>query len=205
LPGIHPRRRPALELVQRPHDSDHGLDQRPGGSGVHRPHLARGQPDRRSARLKDRNFALGCFFSFVTGIGLFATIYLTPLFLGRVRGYGALDIGLAVFSTGVFQIMAIPLYAFLANRIDLRWIMMPALGCSPCRCGISVRSPTTGGRELMLPQACAGLPSNWRCRRSDFDPGRLGTGATETCFGAVQPDAQPGRRDRHRRLCDHSQ
>jgi DHA2 family multidrug resistance protein len=45
-----------------------------------------------------------------------------------VRGYGALDIGLAVFSTGVFQIMAIPLYAFLANRIDLRWIMMAGLG-----------------------------------------------------------------------------
>jgi DHA2 family multidrug resistance protein len=50
--------------------------------------------------LKDRNFALGCFFSFVTGIGLFATIYLTPLFLGRVRGYSALDIGLAVFPPG---------------------------------------------------------------------------------------------------------
>src|SRR3546814_1088845 len=30
--------------------------------------------------LKSRNFALGCFFSFVTGIGIFATIYLTPLF-----------------------------------------------------------------------------------------------------------------------------
>ncbi|MBV8156648.1 MAG: DHA2 family efflux MFS transporter permease subunit, partial [Dyella sp.] len=39
--------------------------------------------------LGDRNFALGSFFSFITGIGLFATIYLTPLFLGRVRGYSA--------------------------------------------------------------------------------------------------------------------
>jgi len=39
--------------------------------------------------LKSRNFALGCFFSFVTGIGIFATIYLTPLFLGRVRGFSA--------------------------------------------------------------------------------------------------------------------
>ena len=52
LPGIHPRRRPALELVQRPHDSDHRLDQRPGRPGVHWPDLARGQPDRRSARLE---------------------------------------------------------------------------------------------------------------------------------------------------------
>ena len=46
--------------------------------------------------LKDRNFALGCFFSFITGVGIFATIYLTPLFLGRVRGYSALEIGEAV-------------------------------------------------------------------------------------------------------------
>ena len=62
--------------------------------------------------LKSRNFALGCFFSFVTGIGIFATIYLTPLFLGRVRGFSALQIGEAVFSTGVFQILAIPVYTF---------------------------------------------------------------------------------------------
>ena len=39
--------------------------------------------------LKNRNFALGCFLSFVTGIGIFSTIYLTPLFLGYVRGYSA--------------------------------------------------------------------------------------------------------------------
>jgi DHA2 family multidrug resistance protein len=108
--------------------------------------------------LKDRNFALGCFFSFVTGIGLFATIYLTPLFLGRVRGYSALDIGLAVFSTGVFQIMAIPLYAFLANRIDLRWIMMVGLGLFAV--SMWEFSPIThdwGAGQLMLPQALRGI------------------------------------------------
>jgi hypothetical protein len=32
--------------------------------------------------LSNRNFALGCFLSFVTGVGIFSTIYLTPLFLG---------------------------------------------------------------------------------------------------------------------------
>ncbi len=34
-----------------------------------------------------RNFGLGSLLSFVTGIGIFATIYLTPLFLARVRGF----------------------------------------------------------------------------------------------------------------------
>jgi hypothetical protein len=32
--------------------------------------------------LTNRNFAVGCFLSFVTGVGIFSTIYLTPLFLG---------------------------------------------------------------------------------------------------------------------------
>ena len=108
--------------------------------------------------LKDRNFALGCFFSFVTGIGLFATIYLTPLFLGRVRGYSALDIGEAVFSTGVFQLTAIPVYGFLANRVDLRWIMM--FGLALFAVSMWDFSPIThdwGGHELLLPQALRGF------------------------------------------------
>ncbi|WP_282340958.1 DHA2 family efflux MFS transporter permease subunit [Pseudomonas sp. PS02288] len=108
--------------------------------------------------LKERNFALGCFFSFVTGIGLFATIYLTPLFLGRVRGYSALDIGLAVFSTGVFQVMSIPLYAFLANRIDLRWILMAGLALfAVSMWDFSPLTHDWGARELLLPQALRGM------------------------------------------------
>jgi DHA2 family multidrug resistance protein len=108
--------------------------------------------------LSDRNFALGCFFSFVTGIGLFGTIYLTPLFLGRVRGYSALDIGIAIFSTGVFQLAAIPVYGFLANRVDLRWIMM--FGLSLFALSMWDFSPIThdwGGKELLLPQAIRGF------------------------------------------------
>jgi DHA2 family multidrug resistance protein len=108
--------------------------------------------------LKDRNFALGCFFSFITGVGIFATIYLTPLFLGRVRGFSALEIGIAVFSTGVFQILSIPLYSFFANRVDLRWLMMFGLGCFAL--SMWQFAPVThdwGASQLMLPQALRGM------------------------------------------------
>ena len=37
--------------------------------------------------LGNRNFTFGCILSFITGIGIFSTIYLTPLFLGYVRGF----------------------------------------------------------------------------------------------------------------------
>lgn len=108
--------------------------------------------------LRDRNFALGCFFSFMTGVGIFATIYLTPVFLGRVRGFSALQIGLAVLSTGVFQLASIPLYSYLANRVDLRWLMMVGLACFAL--SMWQFAPIThdwGWKELLLPQALRGI------------------------------------------------
>ncbi len=77
--------------------------------------------------LSSRNFSLGCLFSFVTGIGIFSTIYLTPVFLSQMRGFSALQIGMAVLTTGVFQVLGIPVYVLLARRVDLRWLMMAGL------------------------------------------------------------------------------
>ncbi|HGY8124704.1 TPA: MFS transporter, partial [Escherichia coli] len=48
---------------------------------------------------KDKNFTLGCFFSFSGGVGIFSTVYLIPVFLGRVRGLNAEEIGFAVCTT----------------------------------------------------------------------------------------------------------
>ncbi|GAB7547814.1 DHA2 family efflux MFS transporter permease subunit [Cupriavidus sp. CuC1] len=108
--------------------------------------------------LKDINFALGCFFSFVIGIGIFATIYLTPLFLGQVRGFSALQTGLAIFSTGLFQVLSIPIYSYLANRVDLRWLLM--VGLALFALSMWNFAPIThdwGSAELLLPQAIRGM------------------------------------------------
>jgi MFS transporter, DHA2 family, multidrug resistance protein len=120
--------------------------------------LTHNQPVVDLLALTSRNFALGCFFSFVTGIGIFATIYLTPLFLGRVRGFSALQIGLAVCSTGAFQVCAIPLYTLLARRVDLRWLMMAGLaGFALSMWNFTPITHDWGWRELLLPQAFRGL------------------------------------------------
>jgi DHA2 family multidrug resistance protein len=94
----------------------------------------------------------------MTGVGIFATIYLTPLFLGRVRGFSAWQIGLAVFSTGVFQVMAIPFYTYLARKFDLRWLMLFGLACFTF--SMWTFTPIThdwGWRELLIPQAFRGF------------------------------------------------
>ena len=108
--------------------------------------------------LKIRNFGLGSLFSFVSGTVIFSTIYLTPLFLGRVRGFSALEIGCAVFSTGLFQISAIPIYTLLARRFDLRWLMIFGFICFSL--SMWTFAPITsdwGWRELLIPQALRGF------------------------------------------------
>ena len=108
--------------------------------------------------LKVRNFGVGSLLSFVSGIVIFSTIYLTPVFLGRVRGFSALQIGVAVLSTGLFQIAAIPFYTILARRIDLRWLM--AFGFLCFILSMWAFAPIThewGWKELLLPQALRGF------------------------------------------------
>ena len=109
--------------------------------------------------LKNRNFAVGCFLSFVTGIGIFSTIYLTPLFLGYVRGYSAWQIGLAIVSTGAASLIGVPVYVLLARKFDTRWLMMFGLALF----GVSmwaysyITSDWSGG-ELLIPQILRGFP-----------------------------------------------
>jgi DHA2 family multidrug resistance protein len=109
--------------------------------------------------LGNRNFALGCVLSFVTGIGIFSTIYLTPLFLGYVRGFSAWQTGVAVFSTGVASLIGVPVYVTLGRRIDLRWLMMFGLASfALAMWSFSFITHDWGGDQLLWPQVLRGFP-----------------------------------------------
>ena len=109
--------------------------------------------------LANRNFALGCFLSFVTGIGIFTTIYLTPLFLGYVRGFSAWQTGTAIFSTGAASLIGMPIYIALARKIDLRWLLMGGLASfGLAMWSYSFITHDWGSDQLLLPQVLRGLP-----------------------------------------------
>lgn len=109
--------------------------------------------------LGNRNFALGCLLSFVTGVGIFTTIYLTPLFLGYVRGYSAWQTGVAVFSTGVATLVGTPVYIILARRFDTRWLMMFGMACfGLAMWRFSFITSSWSGAELLVPQLLRGFP-----------------------------------------------
>ncbi len=109
--------------------------------------------------LGNRNFLLGCILSFVTGIGIFSTIYLTPLFLGYVRGFDAWQTGAAIFVTGAASLAGTVVYIALARKIDTRWLMM--FGLASFGLGMWSFSFIThdwGANELLWPQIFRGFP-----------------------------------------------
>jgi len=109
--------------------------------------------------LGNRNFALGCFLSFVTGVGIFTTIYLTPLFLGYVRGFSAWQTGIAIFSTGIASLLGTPVYIVLARKIDTRWLMMFGLACfALAMWSYSFITHDWGAAQLLVPQILRGFP-----------------------------------------------
>jgi DHA2 family multidrug resistance protein len=91
---------------------------------------------------------------------MFGSIYVIPVFLARVRGFDSLQIGEAVFITGVFQLLSVPPAAILARKLDPRKTL--ALGFALYGAGIWLMTPMTalwGGNELFWPQAIRGFGS----------------------------------------------
>lgn len=107
--------------------------------------------------LQDRTFSLGCYFSFMAGVGIFATIYLTPLYLGSVRGFSALEIGWRYFP----PVCSGHVYSVLFVARQPRRSALAADGRADRLCGVNVQlcsdHSRLGADQLLLPQAFRGL------------------------------------------------
>lgn len=98
-------------------------------------------------------FAFACVFNLVIGFGLYAGTYLVPIFLGRVRGYNAAEIGTTVFIAGIAQLVGVPLAATLSQRVDQRIVI--TFGLTLFACGLwlfSYMTPDWGFSALFWPQ-----------------------------------------------------
>ncbi|MFI3216210.1 MAG: DHA2 family efflux MFS transporter permease subunit, partial [Methylococcales bacterium] len=106
---------------------------------------------------KNRNFAVGCAFSFVLGIGLYTIIYLTPIYLGSVKGLNSLQIGYYLMVVGLFQLVSAFIAGPLEKKMDLR--LMLCLGMSLFGLGSWLNAELTaesGYWEFFIPQAIRG-------------------------------------------------
>ncbi len=85
--------------------------------------LARRDPMVDLRAFRNANFAFGCLFSLVLGLGLYGTVYVIPLFLGRVRDFNSMQIGETMFVTGIAMFVASPIAGKLAGKIDQRYML----------------------------------------------------------------------------------
>jgi DHA2 family multidrug resistance protein len=103
-------------------------------------------------------FVFACVFNLVIGLGLFASIYLIPVYLGRVRGFSSLQIGTTVFIVGVAQLVSTVIAARLSETVDRRLVI--AVGLPLFAFSLWLTSQATsqwGFGELLWPQLARGL------------------------------------------------
>lgn len=110
------------------------------------------------AAFKTANFSMGSTYSFILGIGLYGAIYIMPLYLGVIRGYNSLQIGMIMFVTGTFQFLSAPIAGMASKYVDLR--LMLFVGLILFGIGAHLNSLMTADYsfdELFLPQALRGV------------------------------------------------
>ena len=70
-----------------------------------------------------RNFGFGMLANFLLGIALYGSVFILPVYLSRIQGYNAEQIGMVLAWTGLPQLLLIPLVPRLMQRFDARLII----------------------------------------------------------------------------------
>ena len=70
-----------------------------------------------------RNFGFGMLANFLLGIALYGSVYILPVYLSRIQGYNAEQIGMVLAWTGLPQLALIPLVPRLMKRFDPRLVI----------------------------------------------------------------------------------
>ncbi len=118
---------------------------------------------------RNRNFAVGSAVASCVGFGLFGAVYLTPMFLGSVRGFNSLQIGQIMSVGGLAMFIGGPVAGAMIRRFDPRIVL--AIGLGFAAIGLYWNQFLTADssfEELFWPQVFRGLglimsmvPSNY--------------------------------------------
>jgi MFS transporter, DHA2 family, multidrug resistance protein len=70
-----------------------------------------------------RDFGFGSLANFLLGVALYGSVFILPLYLSRIQGYNAEQIGMVLAWTGLPQLVLIPLVPRLMKRFDSRLVI----------------------------------------------------------------------------------
>ena len=76
--------------------------------------------------LARRSFGFGVVANFLLGVALYGSVFILPVYLSRIQGYNAEQIGMVLAWTGLPQLVLIPLVPRLMRRFDPR--LLTAVG-----------------------------------------------------------------------------
>ncbi len=85
--------------------------------------LTRKKPLLNLRLLARRNFGFGILANFLLGIALYGSVFILPVYLSRMQGYNAEQIGMVLAWTGLPQLILIPLVPQLMRRFDARLVI----------------------------------------------------------------------------------
>src|SRR5207245_3389386 len=69
------------------------------------------------------NFGFGILANFLLGVALYGSVFILPVYLSRIQGYNAEQIGMVLAWTGLPQLLLIPLVPRLMQKLDARIII----------------------------------------------------------------------------------
>ena len=153
-----------------------------------------------------RNFGFGMLANFLLGIALYGSVFILPVYLSRIQGYNAEQIGMVLAWTGLPQLLLIPLVPRLMKRFDPRLIIGIGFALFAASNFMNIYMTNDYATDQLFlaqhrprprPGAGDGAAVGGRDRRHRGGKRRLG-------IGTVQHDAQPRRRGRDRRPCRRS-
>jgi DHA2 family multidrug resistance protein len=107
---------------------------------------------------KRPSFIFASLFNLVIGFGIYASTYLIPVYLGRIRGFNSLQIGTTVFVVGIAQVVSVVIAARLAQRVDPRYLITVGLSLFAYSLWLTSHINSEWGFwELLVPQLIRGL------------------------------------------------
>ncbi len=102
--------------------------------------------------LTRRNFGFGLVANFLLGVALYGSVFVIPLYLARIQGYNAEQIGLVLAWTGLPQLVLIPLVPRLMRRFDSRLLIAAGFALFAASNFMNIHlTADNAGDQLMLP------------------------------------------------------
>ncbi len=114
--------------------------------------LTRDKPLLNLRLIARRNFGFGLLANFLLGVALYGSVYLIPVYLARVQGYNAQQIGEVLAWTGLPQLLLIPFIPLLMKRFDPRWLIGIGFGLFATSNFMNAgMTPDYAGEQLLWP------------------------------------------------------